>query len=55
MAPAVPARVLPDIASDSDKATVGAVDWVGMGDIHAPVILPDADGSPMRLSASEPD
>jgi GTP cyclohydrolase I len=51
MAPAVPARVLPDIASDSDKATVGAVDWVGMGDIQAPVILPDADGLPVRLSA----
>lgn len=51
MASAVPARVLPDIASASDKATVGAVDWVGMGDIQVPVLLPDADGSPMRLSA----
>ena len=51
MAPADPARVLPDIAADIDAGTAGKLDWVGMGDIEAPVTVLGDDGLPIRCNA----
>jgi GTP cyclohydrolase I len=51
MAPATPARVLPDIANATGPAVAGQLDWVGMGDIEAPVTLLGDDGAPIRSAA----
>jgi GTP cyclohydrolase I len=51
MAPASPARVLPDIAADAEPGVAGQLDWVGMGDIEAPVTLLGDDGTPIRSAA----
>lgn len=43
-------QTMPDVAS---RVTAGAslLDWVGMSDIELPVILPQASGDPIRVSA----
>lgn len=51
MAPAAPARVLPDVASDPRSGLAGKLDWVGMGDIEAPLTLLGDDGAPIRCNA----
>lgn len=51
MASADPARVLPDIAADIDAGTAGKLDWVGMGDIEAPVTVLGDGGEPIRCNA----
>ncbi|MFT3806511.1 GTP cyclohydrolase FolE2 [Arenimonas sp.] len=38
------ARVMPDVANEARPAVAGALDWVGMGEIHAPVGLADEEG-----------
>ena len=38
------ARVMPDVANEARPAVAGALDWVGMGEIHAPVSLGDDTG-----------
>ena len=38
------ARVMPDVANEARPAVAGALDWVGMGEIHAPVSLADEGG-----------
>lgn len=37
------ARVMPDIACDAKPAVAGTLEWVGMGEIEAPVRLPSGD------------
>lgn len=44
------ARTMPDVASASSSAQIG-LDWVGMDEIHAPVILLDECGYPTRTPA----
>lgn len=47
MAPLLPqnlARVMPDIANEARPAVAGTLDWVGMGEIHAPVSVVDSAG-----------
>lgn len=47
MAPQLPqnlARVMPDIANEARPAVAGTLDWVGMGEIHAPVSVADGEG-----------
>jgi GTP cyclohydrolase I len=52
MVPASPLRALPDIANDPRAdASTGALDWVGMGAIQAPVNLVGDDGAPVRCNA----
>ena len=38
------ARVMPDIANEVRPVVAGQLDWVGMGEIHAPVSIAGADG-----------
>lgn len=48
MAPINPentARQMPDIASEARPSIAGQLDWVGMGDIEAPIRLADAQGA----------
>ena len=45
------ARVLPDIANEARPAVAGALDWVGMGEIHAPVRVAGADGEVVTSGA----
>lgn len=48
MAPINPentARQMPDIASDASPSIAGQLDWVGMGDIEAPIRLADPHGA----------
>lgn len=48
MAPINPentARQMPDIASEARPSIAGQLDWVGMGDIEAPIKLADAHGA----------
>ncbi len=42
---------MPDVASKATSKTLSLLDWVGMSDIELPVILPQADGEPIRVSA----
>lgn len=52
MAPILPlARAMPDIASDDVAALAGRLDWVGMSDIHAPVLLASEAGERMSVPA----
>ena len=56
MTPNVPlARAMPDIASDDVAALAGRLDWVGMSEIHAPVLLANEAGDriavPARIAA----
>lgn len=44
------ARSMPDIVVETQKDSA-ALDWVGMSDIDAPIILSSADGEPMRIPA----
>jgi len=44
-------QIMPDIASKATSGTVSLLDWVGMSDIELPVILPQADDTPIRVSA----
>lgn len=48
-------RTLPDIATEAQPGQVGALDWVGMDAIEAPVLIAGADGtvscSPARVTA----
>ena len=45
------ARLMPDVAADARPAAAGALDWVGMGEIDAPVLLPDGQGGTQRCAA----
>lgn len=54
MAPRSPdtaARLLPDVASDADPIRAGALAWVGMGEIEAPVRLQAANGDVVQCGA----
>ena len=51
MTPAVPARLLPDIATDQHPGAAAVLDWVGMGAIEAPVTVQGDDGVPIRCNA----
>ncbi|HEY7872346.1 MAG TPA: GTP cyclohydrolase FolE2 [Rudaea sp.] len=42
---------LPDVASDTQTDTAGALDWVGMENIALPVRLADADGTTVQSAA----
>ena len=42
---------MPDVASKSTPDPVSLLDWVGMSDIELPIILPQADDEPIRVSA----
>lgn len=44
------ARAMPDIATLA-SAEAAALDWVGMHDIAAPILLPTGEGAPVRLPA----
>jgi len=44
-------QVMPDVASKATPGTVSLLDWVGMSEIELPVILPQVDGTPIRVSA----
>jgi GTP cyclohydrolase I len=44
------ARAMPDIAAQAQSAA-GALDWVGMGEIDAPVLLADGQGGAHRCTA----
>ncbi|KFN44558.1 GTP cyclohydrolase FolE2 [Arenimonas oryziterrae] len=45
------ARVLPDIANEARPSVAGALEWVGMGEIHAPVGVVGADGQTITSGA----
>jgi GTP cyclohydrolase I len=45
------ARAMPDVASAALSETVGALDWVGMEEIQAPVIVSNGDGETSRTPA----
>jgi GTP cyclohydrolase I len=45
------ARVMPDIANEARPAVAGQLDWVGMGEIHAPVSIAGADGQVLTSGA----
>jgi GTP cyclohydrolase I len=45
------ARVMPDIANEVSPAPAGHLDWVGMGEIHAPVSVAGTDGQPIASGA----
>ena len=47
----IPERVMPDIAADARPAAAGTLDWVGMGEIDAPVLLADGHGGTQRCAA----
>ncbi|MEM7080918.1 MAG: GTP cyclohydrolase FolE2 [Pseudomonadota bacterium] len=42
---------MPDVARDADAATAGTLDWVGMSEIHQPLLI-EVDGVPTRVVAS---
>ncbi|MEO8673713.1 MAG: GTP cyclohydrolase FolE2 [Tahibacter sp.] len=44
-------RVMPDIASEAKAHVAGVLDWVGMGQIHAPVLLGGHEGHSVRTPA----
>ena len=44
-------QTMPDVASRVTSGTVSLLDWVGMSDIELPVILPQANREPIRVSA----
>ncbi|MFT5451996.1 MAG: GTP cyclohydrolase I [Enterobacterales bacterium] len=44
-------QTMPDIASKATSNSLGLLDWVGMSDIELPVLLPQSDGQPIRVSA----
>ena len=44
-------RAMPDVAGEALTALAGRLDWVGMDDIQAPVLLAQADGDTQRFSA----
>jgi GTP cyclohydrolase I len=45
------ARVMPDVAATELSETAGALDWVGMDEIHAPIILSNEQGETSRTPA----
>lgn len=45
------ARTMPDIANEARAAVAGVLDWVGMGEIHAPVSVVGADGGVITSGA----
>jgi GTP cyclohydrolase I len=45
------ARVMPDVAASALAETAGALDWVGMDEIHAPIILSNEQGETSRTPA----
>ncbi|NII10217.1 GTP cyclohydrolase FolE2 [Oleiagrimonas sp. C23AA] len=45
------ARSMPDVASQARAQVAGALDWVGMAGIEAPVLVADADGQIQRMAA----
>ncbi|MCP3675327.1 MAG: GTP cyclohydrolase I FolE2 [Gammaproteobacteria bacterium] len=42
---------MPDVASKATPRSSSLLDWVGMSEIELPVILPQVDGTPIRVSA----
>ena len=45
------ARTMPDIANEARPAVAGVLEWVGMGEIHAPVSVVGADGGVITSGA----
>ncbi|HET7844729.1 MAG TPA: GTP cyclohydrolase FolE2 [Xanthomonadales bacterium] len=45
------ARAMPDIASDDVAALAGRLDWVGMSEIHAPVLIANEANERMAVPA----
>ena len=45
------ARALPDVAHQARAQVAGALDWVGMDGIQAPLLIADADGQVQRVAA----
>lgn len=45
------ARALPDVARQAQAQVAGALDWVGMHGIQAPLLVADADGQVQRVAA----
>jgi GTP cyclohydrolase I len=45
------ARVMPDLAAQARPHAAGSLDWVGMGEIDAPVLLADGKGGTQGASA----
>ena len=45
------ARVMPDVASAALPETAAALDWVGMDEIHAPIVLSNEQGDTTRTPA----
>ncbi len=45
------ARTMPDIANEARAAVAGVLEWVGMGEIHAPVSLVGTDGGMITSGA----
>jgi GTP cyclohydrolase I len=45
------ARVMPDVAAAALSETAGALDWVGMDEIHAPIVLSNTQGETSRTPA----
>lgn len=46
-----PVRSLPDVAHVAQPGLSGRLDWVGMGDIQAPVMVTGEDGEALRFPA----
>jgi len=44
-------RAMPDVAEDAPAALAGRLDWVGMDEIQAPVLIAAPSGEAMRFSA----
>jgi len=44
-------QTMPDVASKATSNSLGLLDWVGMSEIELPVLLPQADGQPIRVGA----
>jgi GTP cyclohydrolase I len=45
------ARVMPDIAAQGQPSAAGRLDWVGMGEIDAPVLIADGAGGTRSVAA----
>ena len=45
-------QAMPDVASKATADPVSLLDWVGMSDIELPIILPQVDEEPIRVSAN---
>ena len=45
------ARVMPDVAATALSETMGVLDWVGMDEIHAPIVLSNEQGETSRTPA----